>query len=265
MFEVTADPARVLPILQTFQSLNPVCRSIVEKRQKGRIFVDNSTSPSMALICSMATGFYFLTGSADSTWSGEGLRALLSDRIEHEAGWFGLLASSKGWESRIQRIFGQDTPTRTRIAFAFDRQRIERALAELPSAGNRVILIDRSVIEQYDELRTRLDGLWDSPEAFLKDGVGFCVVEDDRIASVCNAYSACVESGEVEVAVGTSEEFRGRGLATLVCVAMIEHCLGHGLLPQWSCHEDNAASIGLAENLGFRKTGTYSVFFPTME
>jgi RimJ/RimL family protein N-acetyltransferase len=99
---------------------------------------------------------------------------------------------------------------------------------------------------------------------FLRDGFGFCVFHDGQAASACYTYSACVSSGDVEIAVGTVESFRGRGLAKAVCGAAIQHCLDSRLSPQWSCLVDNVASIRLAQSLGYELGEEYTVFFPNL-
>jgi hypothetical protein len=45
----------------------------------------------------------------------------------------------------------------------------------------------------------------------------------------------------------------------LVTAAGVEHCLAHNVTPSWHCWDNNAASIGVAEKVGFQQVKTYTV------
>jgi RimJ/RimL family protein N-acetyltransferase len=54
---------------------------------------------------------------------------------------------------------------------------------------------------------------------------------------------------------------RNRGFATAVAQAYLDHCMMHGWIPLWTADEINAASIAVAQNLGFEKVGEYPDFY----
>ena len=57
--------------------------------------------PTVALICSLATGFYFISGDVhDRDFNGR-LPQLLFEDLSHEAGWFGIVAGPKEWVSAV--------------------------------------------------------------------------------------------------------------------------------------------------------------------
>ena len=113
-------------------------------------------------------------------------------------------------------------------------------------------------------LSSGFDKLWQTTDDFLREGFGFYILHEGQAASACFAYSACVSTGDVEIAVQTAEHFRGRGLAKDVCSAAIAHCMSCGITPHWSCHIDNAASRRLAQRLGFHTGDAYKLFLPEM-
>ena len=56
---------------------------------------------------------------------------------------------------------------------------------------------------------------------------------------------------DAEVGIETVPAFRRRGLARVACAALIEDLVRRGLVPVWSCREDNTGSARLAGSLGF--------------
>jgi hypothetical protein len=79
---------------------------------------------------------------------------------------------------------------------------------------------------------------------------------DDDLVSVTDAPSIPYMSDQiVEPGINTLAKFRGKGLATKVCAAMIAQVLRDKKVPIWSCRSSNIASSRLAERLGFRLLG----------
>ena len=74
---------------------------------------------------------------------------------------------------------------------------------------------------------------------------------DDRVAALC---SAAFETERYwDVAVDTLEPYRRRGLAAACFEALaVDRREARGLEPVWGALDDNRASMGLAERLGFR-------------
>lgn len=69
-----------------------------------------------------------------------------------------------------------------------------------------------------------------------------------RLVSVAgvHGYTETMEN----IAVFTTEKYRGRGFARLVCQALLEKISGRGRNPLWTCSADNIASQNLAKSLG---------------
>ena len=62
----------------------------------------------------------------------------------------------------------------------------------------------------------------------------------------------------IEVQVDTRAQFRRQGLASACAAALILACLRRGLYPNWDAH--NAASLALAEKLGYHLERAYPAF-----
>jgi predicted GNAT family acetyltransferase len=91
----------------------------------------------------------------------------------------------------------------------------------------------------------------------IEGGLGFGVVDGDRLA--CAATSYAVSASFVEVAIATRPAYRGRGLAAAAAAALMGHCLDVGLTPRWSA--SNPVSQRLAVRLGFQMAGVCEVLY----
>ena len=94
---------------------------------------------------------------------------------------------------------------------------------------------------------------WDSPEAFLQHGGGFCEMRDGIPASW--AYAAAVSERETDIGIETDARYRRQGLAFSAASAMIRRVRQAGKTPVWGCRAENEASKNLALALGFVQTG----------
>ena len=90
---------------------------------------------------------------------------------------------------------------------------------------------------------------WTHPDAFLRDGRGFCIVRNEKPVSW--AFSAAVSADETDIGVETDSAFRHMGLARAAAAEMIRDCIRQNRQPVWACHAANTASRMLAEKLGF--------------
>lgn len=95
-----------------------------------------------------------------------------------------------------------------------------------------------------------------SVERFLSVGFGLVITEGDAI--VAEAYACFVGGGRAELGVTTHPDHRGRGLAVIVCAALLDRCAARGLAPTWSCNADHAASLAVARAIGFEGARPYA-------
>ncbi|HUZ17231.1 MAG TPA: GNAT family N-acetyltransferase, partial [Spirochaetia bacterium] len=104
-----------------------------------------------------------------------------------------------------------------------------------------------------------LVGNFESPDAYLRKGAGFCVVErsDNTWRLVSGASSFSVLDNIVEFQVDTDPSYRRRGFAAAASAQLALHCLEAGLIPHWDAA--NTASCGLAEKLGFTPKEDYRI------
>jgi GNAT superfamily N-acetyltransferase len=92
---------------------------------------------------------------------------------------------------------------------------------------------------------------WRWLEPQVREGRFLAVLEDEKLASYAQVMR--VAHGAGEIAVATHPEWRRKGYASAVVAAAASWCIDHDLVPLYVVNVRNAASIGLAESLGFRR------------
>ena len=97
-------------------------------------------------------------------------------------------------------------------------------------------------------------GSYGNEERFFRNGIGFCLTDQGKIAS--ESY-AIVAEDLAEIGVITGEDYRGQNLGTCICARTLDYCYKHNLDPIWNCDVKNLASVGIAKKLGFQEDGRY--------
>jgi len=98
-----------------------------------------------------------------------------------------------------------------------------------------------------------------SVEDYIERGIGYCIFKNGKM--VCLASTGAVCSKGVEVQVNTHKKYRGLGLASATCAALIIECLEKGIDPNWDAASENSA--GLAKKLGYIPCGEYEYYLYT--
>ena len=96
----------------------------------------------------------------------------------------------------------------------------------------------------------RGSGFKDATE-MLQDGIVAAAIVSGELVSL--AHVSAFSERYADVAVVTREDHRGRGYATAVASIITNLVLRRGLVPVWSCGENNEVSLRIAERLGFRE------------
>lgn len=92
-----------------------------------------------------------------------------------------------------------------------------------------------------------------SIDDFLKRGIGYCIVRQNRIVSAATSMAASRQALDIEIE--TAAGYRREGLATVVGAQLVAHCLERGIEPRWLAA--NAASERLALRLGYIQGDSY--------
>ncbi len=187
-----------------------------------------------------------------------------ADLIRYGAGrHFQILTpKTQDWFPLIQQVGGDSVQAVTRYAICkdtvFDRERLMQYIAALPQ--------DYSLHElnEFDYASLSLEG-WScdfcsqyaSWQDYQAHGLGVLAVHEGAVVAGASSYSWY--PGGIEIEVDTLQAHRRKGLALACASALILRCLSRGLYPSWDAA--NLASVALAEKLGYRLKGPYTVYY----
>ena len=226
-------------------------RSVVEGRVNGRIYVDDAERPEtfyivhpygMSLLFGIATNLTFNASFKEYS--------LNVNRKESNQEW--MQAFPGEWDKILKDLFGDLLVINTRINFRFNKVRY---LAGNPNQGvDAKIKIIRSDKVAFEKMAGSVvpRNFWNSSKDFVGNGVAYSLYYDGQMAAT--SFSAFCLGKQLELGIETLKEFRGKGLAKIICSVLIDYCIENGLEPVWACRLENAASYKLALQLGFEPT-----------
>lgn len=215
--------------------------------QMGRAYVDDPARPTAWRIS--IGPFWYFAGDAN----GPGGRALLAGLPPYNL----LMPSPPAWAAAAKETFGDRLVTFPR--YSFDAGSLSEAhLSAILDASphrDRVRRADAALLARPDNYVEFED--FDSADDFLARGVGYTMMEDDRLVGA--AYSSLVCSRGIEVSLFIDEPYRRRGVATAISAALLLECVRRGLRPNWDAA--NLESCALAEKLGYTPAGSYDSYY----
>ena len=97
-------------------------------------------------------------------------------------------------------------------------------------------------------------------EAMLTDGIAAGAVVDDNIVAIAHIYAET--DLHADIGVSTVEQWREKGFATTAASLVAQEIQAKGKVPAWSCGEDNAASLRVAQKLGFTEIDRRTYVIP---
>jgi hypothetical protein len=231
--------------------------AIIENRQRGRVFVNNLESPSSVLFWHYS-GFAMLSGdSTDDNFNKKIYKLLLGD-FENNQRRFALVVDNGDWNKQILNLIGNDTQISKnyRLKFKFNASLFTQKNYIVP-AGYELKVIDDNIINKIQG--TIIPSfIWDTSQAFLTAGKGFCLMHDNNIA--CTAFSSYIGNGQMDIGIETTENYRRKGLGVVTASAMVSYSLKNGFEPVWGCAENNIGSKSIAQKLGFKLIDAHPLY-----
>ena len=213
----------------------------------GKIFVTDQESPKSAMAYVGCFAFY----------AGEPDKELV---ITKPDGFVIMTPQNKAWESCIEECF-PDAKKVTRYAIKketqFDIDYLRNIVKKLPDGYELKEIEDRIYDMCLTDPVTRdFVSAFESKEKYLQLGRGMVILKSGRIVAGASSYTRYRDGIEIEV--DTVEEERRKGLAQIVCAALILRCLEEGLYPSWDAQNMN--SVHLAEKLGYEFDHEYTAY-----
>ena len=236
-------------------------RTVVEKHIDGKVFVDNVNTPTTFYILH-PYGMSLLFGNPDNDKFNSQFRkyALNQDKTRNKYEWMQVFPDC--WDEKLNSLFGNDLVKHSdnsgnekdkvelngRVNFKFKQDIYFTFKQNMPKINCKIVRTDMDI---FNDMKGSVVPMffWKDAEHFCQHGVGFSLFYDNKLAST--AYSAYVHDNYLELGIETIEEYRGKGLAQLVCSALIDYCLQNNFEPVWSCRLENTGSCKLAQKLGF--------------
>ena len=246
-------PASALAeLIRSDTPTRPRCLAVLDGRLRGRVWADDSVSPSTAIVIEDADGTVYAGG------------ALTRDLVA---------ATLAGVETASgDLIFGfADTgdPLRSLVpgepywrGQAIDFTEREPSSNEASALAAR--LPDGAQLVRLDATRLPLTAWYDdtlfafgSVERWEEHGIGYAVVIDGRV--VAESVAGPRSRRTLEMGVVTDEQHRRRGFGTLVSLAVARACEERGDQVWWNANAGNEPSIRIARRIGFRRERRYDL------
>ena len=230
-----------------------VVDSILAGNTLGRLWIGPGDA---ALLWDQGNNVFYLAAPALDHGSQSALAALLADTIRPAAlaggrGYFKARALDPASEPALPAIFGPLRALPTRL-YSLDGPPAPVAAPAVERLSFR--LIDRAFwaddsLENSAALREEVGWMWPSAERFLDQGFGVAALSASRLICWCTAeYRG---AGRCGIGIATEPEYAGRGVASATAARFLGHCRELGVAPFWECRRDNAASVRVAEKVGF--------------
>jgi hypothetical protein len=213
----------------------------------GKIFVTDTENPVSAM--AFAGCFAFPAGEPD--------RELIINKPD---GFVIMVPQDERWAELIEECFS-DARKVTRYAIrkdtVFDREKLAETASKLPE-GYELKKIDSDIYDLcvQDPVTADFVSAFGSKEKYLELGRGMVILKDGKFVSGASSYTRYKEGIEIEVDTIVPE--RRKGLASIVCSALILSCLDEGLYPSWDAHDMN--SVQLARKFGYEFDHEYTAY-----
>ena len=213
----------------------------------GKVFVTDTENPKSAM--AFVGVFAFVAGEPD--------RELVINKPD---GFVVMVPQDERWSELIEECF-PDARKFTRYAIrkdtVFDREKLEKMVAGLPE-GYVLKKIDSDLYDLclQDPVTFDFVSVFGSKERYLELGRGMMILKEGKFVSGASSYTRYKEGIEIEVDTIPSE--RRKGLASVVCSALILACLDEGLYPSWDAHDMN--SVQLSKKFGYEFDHEYTAY-----
>ena len=173
---------------------------------------------------------------------------LLWELLQEVEGWTCILVDS-GCAPALAAIIEAELGRRTRFLDDVTHLLTVPARAVRNQAVHRLNMSDLELLRSAPpELRA---GLWPGPRELLAEGIAACAIVAGKI--VATALTTACSGRYADIGVYTQEEVRGQGYATAAASQVAQAVQEGGRTPVWSAGAHNAASLRVAQKVGFEE------------
>ncbi|WP_212936917.1 GNAT family N-acetyltransferase, partial [Bacillus hominis] len=219
----------------------------------GNAWVNDLENPKVAQITVGIFTFYAGDSNAKET---EELLRNIPERIL-------VIVNSDEWKKRLETFHERKIDKFLRYKFkrnadVFNHTKLQSFISALPK-GYELRKIDEHIANNPSLHNVSEDFIsqFCSIDDYVNRGIGYCILYNGEV--VCGASSYSIYDDGIEIEVATDFDHRRKGLATVVCAALILDCLEKGKYPNWDAA--NSTSAKLADKLGYVFDKAYDTYF----
>ncbi|HUU77736.1 MAG TPA: GNAT family N-acetyltransferase [candidate division Zixibacteria bacterium] len=243
----------LIPLFKSNQFLYILTKTVLNDRL-GKVLADYIDDPKVALLSYKV--FEIIAGDHEIEAAIELLKYVTENRL--------LIFPNEEWTKIASEKL--DLTPYPRIKFSSEKlsiKHIEMLLERDLPDGFSLQKIDIETVYNFNpKLSPAFLPFFESPEAMVNRGLGFCIKEEEKVICVA-AAGMPIYDDEFEVQVFTDDEpkYRRKGFATIASAALIKESLEKGITPHWDA--DNEISARLALKLGFTDPIHYNAYICT--
>lgn len=178
-----------------------------------------------------------------------------------------LLKATEGWgcvcvETACARALGQCVETDRGTPIRYYGDVYHALLSPVQRYPNEFVrLLTESDVARLSEAPAAVRGNgYKTHEAMLTEGIAAGAIVEGHLVAIAHTYAET--DLHADIGVSTLEGWREKGFATAAAALVAQAIQEKGKVPVWSCGEDNAASLRVAEKLGFTEVGRRTYVIP---
>jgi RimJ/RimL family protein N-acetyltransferase len=249
-----------------------MCTAVLDGIYPGKIFVDDPTSPTSALLTT------FLESEQRSVWgffAGESRnedfnhalnRAIFAREILHpETPVFLLTCDHDFDDEQVEAVMAPRHPiwmprwhyVCRQVNFEWHKQ-VPDGFVVQPM---RIEMLQDDDLDLPDDVRATLEK-WANAESEHFADFGFVTIDQTGEKSVIAGWATVdfIAQQRGDLGFFTQPEYRRKGLGTIAAAAALDHGLSNGLTQiNWTCDAGNQGSIGTANKLGLERIADYQM------
>ncbi|HGH7183000.1 GNAT family N-acetyltransferase [Bacillus cereus] len=247
-------------------------KAVIAGVNPGRIFVDNVFSPNSGLVWLGNNDGFFFIGDAENAEFNNTINDFIDEVIVPETKKVGLncfeaIGNHSNWNKTIDKIFQhRNLKSWNQRVYTLRKEGYENHHEPEIEQKYTVLKMSQALYENsnntfknIDFLQSKILEFWSSPDRFFNEGIGYCIVYDDLIVSVC--FSGFVFENIHCIDIETIEGYQGRKLAQKIAHSFVKDCLENDIIPYWDCMELNKPSVAVVENVGFTNVFNYVGYY----
>ena len=243
--------------------------AVIERTSRGWICVDSTNAPESAFMSTL--GGYYLAGCSNNSKFNASVNKLIFRKLfkggtlrknetEIEIDFY-----PESWKNKMPLIFKGRLPLEAARRHYVCTELKDNDWKERVPEGFQILQIDTKLLRRPcltvpGDATESIRENWGSQSAFLRKGIGFCTLHNNKIVSW--SLTDCVAGNACEIGIQTAEKYRRQGLAALTASAITDYCLSNGFeYVGWQCSEHNIPSIRTAEKAGFKLERKYIQYY----